>query len=132
MSLFRFVFLLLLSLPVFAQDWPNKPVKFVSPYPPGGSVDPLARLVEHPGREIDAGDAAAAGVERQQQAGAHADLEHALARARLDRGGEHDPRILEDAPEHAVVDPRVCRVDPLDVCGVQVLLPRCVAPARYC
>ena len=28
-----------------AQDWPNKPVKFVSPYPPGGSVDPLARLL---------------------------------------------------------------------------------------
>jgi tripartite-type tricarboxylate transporter receptor subunit TctC len=35
---------LLLSFPVAAQDWPNKPVKFVSPYPPGGSVDPLARL----------------------------------------------------------------------------------------
>jgi tripartite-type tricarboxylate transporter receptor subunit TctC len=29
----------------FAQDWPNKPVRFVSPYPPGGSVDPLARLL---------------------------------------------------------------------------------------
>jgi tripartite-type tricarboxylate transporter receptor subunit TctC len=28
-----------------AQDWPNKPVRFVSPYPPGGSVDPLARLL---------------------------------------------------------------------------------------
>ena len=28
---------------VAAQDWPNKPVRFVSPYPPGGSVDPLAR-----------------------------------------------------------------------------------------
>jgi len=27
-----------------AQEWPTKPVKFVSPYPPGGSVDPLARL----------------------------------------------------------------------------------------
>jgi len=27
-----------------AQDWPTKVVKFVSPYPPGGSVDPLARL----------------------------------------------------------------------------------------
>jgi tripartite-type tricarboxylate transporter receptor subunit TctC len=27
-----------------AQEWPSKPVKFVSPYPPGGSVDPLARL----------------------------------------------------------------------------------------
>jgi len=30
---------------VSAQDWPSKPVKFVSPYPPGGSVDPLARLL---------------------------------------------------------------------------------------
>jgi tripartite-type tricarboxylate transporter receptor subunit TctC len=27
-----------------AQDWPTKLVRFVSPYPPGGSVDPLARL----------------------------------------------------------------------------------------
>ena len=43
MSVFRLLFLLLISLPVAAQDWPNKPVKFVSPYPPGGSVDPLAR-----------------------------------------------------------------------------------------
>jgi tripartite-type tricarboxylate transporter receptor subunit TctC len=43
MSLFRFVLLLAFSLPVLAQDWPNKPVRFVSPYPPGGSVDPLAR-----------------------------------------------------------------------------------------
>src|SRR5262247_1141450 len=44
MWLFRFLILISLSLPVFAQDWPTKPVKFVSPYPPGGSVDPLARL----------------------------------------------------------------------------------------
>jgi tripartite-type tricarboxylate transporter receptor subunit TctC len=27
-----------------AQDWPAKIIKFVSPYPPGGSVDPLARV----------------------------------------------------------------------------------------
>jgi len=34
-----------ISFVTAAQDWPNKPVKFVSPYPPGGSVDPLARLL---------------------------------------------------------------------------------------
>ena len=45
MSAFRFIFLLLIAFPVWAQDWPTKPVKFVSPYPPGGSVDPLARML---------------------------------------------------------------------------------------
>ena len=44
MWVFRFLILLCLSFPVFGQDWPAKLVKFVSPYPPGGSVDPLARL----------------------------------------------------------------------------------------
>ncbi len=27
-----------------AADWPNKPVRFICPFPPGGSVDPLARM----------------------------------------------------------------------------------------
>src|SRR5438093_4951322 len=44
MSISRLLLLLCLSFPAFAQEWPTKPVKFVSPYPPGGSVDPLARL----------------------------------------------------------------------------------------
>ncbi len=37
----------LVPLPAAAQatSWPTKPVKFISPFPPGGSVDPLARLV---------------------------------------------------------------------------------------
>src|SRR6266705_6000621 len=45
MWLFRLILLLLLSFPALAQEWPARLVKFVSPYPPGGSVDPLARIL---------------------------------------------------------------------------------------
>lgn len=31
--------------PAAAQEWPAKPVRFIVPFPPGGSVDPLARLL---------------------------------------------------------------------------------------
>jgi len=41
---FALVLGLFFSITSNSQDWPNKVVKFVSPYPPGGSVDPLARL----------------------------------------------------------------------------------------
>jgi tripartite-type tricarboxylate transporter receptor subunit TctC len=48
MSVFRLVITVILSFVAVcasAQQWPTKVVKFVSPYPPGGSVDPLARLL---------------------------------------------------------------------------------------
>jgi tripartite-type tricarboxylate transporter receptor subunit TctC len=47
MSAFRLLFavLFLLTGNALAQEWPTKVVKFVSPYPTGGSVDPLARLL---------------------------------------------------------------------------------------
>src|SRR5256885_2324359 len=48
MSLSRFFAVCVLGLAATvsnAQEWPAKIIKFVSPYPPGGSVDPLARVL---------------------------------------------------------------------------------------
>jgi tripartite-type tricarboxylate transporter receptor subunit TctC len=35
---------LLLSAPAWAQTWPAKPIRFIVPFPPGGSTDVLGRI----------------------------------------------------------------------------------------
>jgi len=40
------------TLPVFAQAWPNKPVKLVAVFPPGGSVDQVARIMSVPLQKV--------------------------------------------------------------------------------
>src|SRR5438105_4478439 len=40
----KWLFLLLISLPVFAQDYPNKPIRFISSTPPGATPDVATRL----------------------------------------------------------------------------------------
>jgi len=39
------VVLALAAPPAFAQAWPSKPIRLISPYPPGGGVDASARII---------------------------------------------------------------------------------------
>src|SRR5262245_31576188 len=47
LHVFIALFALVVAAPVTAgaQDWPNRPVKFIVPYPPGGSTDVGARVI---------------------------------------------------------------------------------------
>ena len=46
-TLLRALLLALAVLPAFAiaQAWPQKPIRFIIPYPPGGGTDALARFL---------------------------------------------------------------------------------------
>jgi tripartite-type tricarboxylate transporter receptor subunit TctC len=41
------LFAVFFSLTAKAQDWPNKPVRWIVPYPPGGGTDVIARIVQN-------------------------------------------------------------------------------------
>ena len=45
MRLFVFLFTALLGTAALAQDYPNRPLRFIVPYPPGALTDVLARLI---------------------------------------------------------------------------------------
>src|SRR5438034_2777663 len=79
---------------------------------------PGARLVEHLCRHVDAGDARMRRIKRQRQPGAHADLEHALARPAAERLDDRLATGLKDGPEWKTAGWRtsaVRRLDGLDV-----------------
>ena len=47
------LFLVSLALPAGAQTWPSQPIRMIAPFPPGGSVDIMARLIGEPlGRQL--------------------------------------------------------------------------------
>ncbi len=45
---FAGIALAILSVSVGAQSWPAKPIRVIVPYPPGGPMDPLMRLLQEP------------------------------------------------------------------------------------
>src|SRR5689334_9938591 len=57
------------ALGAFAQTWPAKPVRFVVPYPPGGTSDILARTI---GQKL--GDALGQTIVVENKAGANGNV----------------------------------------------------------
>src|SRR4051794_15852602 len=70
------------ALPAAAQPYPNQPIRMISPFPPGGSVDITARLVAEP-LAAELGGGARIVVENRSGASGNIGME-AAARAKPD------------------------------------------------
>src|SRR5256885_17264371 len=40
-----FLLLLIISTAAFSQSWPSKPIRYIVPFPPGGSSDLVSRAI---------------------------------------------------------------------------------------
>ena len=76
--------------------------------------DAVARLLEHRARQVDAGHRAVARIERGVDAGADADLEHAIARLDAHPLDRVDAAGMQRRTEGEVVDRRELLVDARD------------------
>ncbi len=74
----------------------------------------LARLLEHRTREVDPGDRTGLGIERKVDAGAHANLEHALARLNVHSLDRLQAARVQRRAEGEIVDLGELVVDAFD------------------
>lgn len=90
--------------------------------------DLLAGLLQHLGRQVDAGDALVLGVVGQGQAGADTDLQHFPSRQAIDQ--RHGAAAADggNPAEYGIIDARPTPVGGTDRIGIERSTWRCARP----